>query len=112
MARNEEIRDRAVAGEHQTKLAREYGLSKQRVWQIVHIEKSRAQLAAHTAYRQGKLNPPTRCQGCGKRRRKPLQKHHPDYAKPLEVQWLCRLCHPRTDSTQRGRHYKTWVQGV
>lgn len=32
-----------------------------------------------------------RCEHCG--RKPPLERHHPDYAKPREVVWLCRCCH-------------------
>lgn len=30
------------------------------------------------------------CEACGSRH---SQMHHPDYVKPLLVQWLCRPCH-------------------
>lgn len=31
-----------------------------------------------------------RCEGCGKL---PVQAHHDDHSKPLEVMWLCPVCH-------------------
>jgi len=46
------------------------------------------------ALKTGLLTKPNRCQRCGA---KPpphrLHAHHPDYAKPLDVVWLCSLCH-------------------
>lgn len=30
------------------------------------------------------------CQSCGA---KNAEMHHPDYSKPLSVEWLCRACH-------------------
>lgn len=44
--------------------------------------------------RDGYLVKPTQCSRCG---RKPgsrkLHAHHKDYRKPLQVEWLCSLCH-------------------
>jgi hypothetical protein len=31
------------------------------------------------------------CENCHED--KPLDKHHPDYSKPLKIEWLCRKCH-------------------
>lgn len=51
------------------------------------------------AIRQGVLKRPKRCQTCnGKGKpfadgRAPIQGHHCDYNKPLEVMWLCQKCH-------------------
>lgn len=45
------------------------------------------------AIRSGKLLRPDECSACGKQC-KP-EAHHDDYAKPLEVRWLCRSCHCR-----------------
>lgn len=38
-----------------------------------------------------RLHSPPECQSCGSKVR--LHAHHPDYSKPLEVKWLCPLCH-------------------
>ncbi len=45
-----------------------------------------------TAVRHGKLKRPNDsvCQECGALK---AHKHHDDYAKPLEVMYLCRTCH-------------------
>jgi hypothetical protein len=44
------------------------------------------------------LPPGVDCQMCGAT--KDLQKHHPDYSKPLEVVILCRSCHERLHRSQ------------
>lgn len=43
------------------------------------------------AVRRGELERPSWCQRCGEERS--VEAHHPEYSKPIEVQWLCRLCH-------------------
>lgn len=42
------------------------------------------------AVKSGKLRRQP-CEVCGER----AEAHHPDYAKPLDVRWLCRRHHPR-----------------
>jgi hypothetical protein len=44
---------------------------------------------ANTYLKRGKITR-KQCQGCGDPK---AQMHHPDYSKPLEVEWLCRPCH-------------------
>lgn len=54
--------------------------------------------AAHKvwyAIKTGKLVRPDACSRCGKECR-PEAAHH-DYAKPLDVIWLCRSCHRKWD---------------
>lgn len=45
----------------------------------------------HKALRKGDLVRPETCQDCGGTG--PIHGHHPDYAKPLDVEWLCSACH-------------------
>ena len=52
-------------------------------------EKEAAKRAVHNAKRAGRLVPQP-CKVCGAGR---VDAHHPDYAKPLEVVWLCRRHH-------------------
>ena len=40
-------------------------------------------------HRRGVLIPEA-CERCGELK---VEKHHPDYTKPLKVEWLCRPCH-------------------
>ena len=45
------------------------------------------------------LRRPDTCEICGKT--KPVQGHHDDYTKPLEVRWLCQKCHSRLHAIVR-----------
>ena len=49
------------------------------------------------ALRRGKIEKETECQECGSKISS--QSHHPDYGKPLAVEWLCLVCHGK-------RHWK------
>ncbi len=50
-----------------------------------------AQLALQRAIERGLIVRPERCEDCNGTNR--VEGHHNDYAKPLEVRWLCRICH-------------------
>jgi Bacillus phage endonuclease len=58
-------------------------------------EKHAARARVHDALKRGKLVRPDHCILCGKKC-KP-HAHHDDYAKPLEVIWLCSPCHKQAD---------------
>lgn len=68
-------------------------------WALKHPERKKATQAANNALRNGTLKRETLCQGCGLPKR--LQKHHPDYSKPLMVVWLCKMCHAIADKIRR-----------
>jgi hypothetical protein len=52
---------------------------------------ARAHSAVRNALRSGALIRPERCEECTEAA--PLEGHHYDYSKPLDVRWLCRRCH-------------------
>lgn len=52
-------------------------------------QKVAARKAVSRAIEAGTLKPEP-CQKCGKPK---AQAHHPDYARPLDVEWLCPKCH-------------------
>ena len=68
-------------------------------WQAENPEKRAAHEAVHSALRSGSLVRPETCERCGTEDqpiaggRRLLQAHHADYLLPLEVEWLCSLCH-------------------
>ena len=67
-------------------------------------EKRAAQNAVYAAITAGTLKRPSTCEGCGGAvgiLERPLQAHHDDYAKPLEVRWLCSGCHADADMARR-----------
>lgn len=54
-------------------------------------EKFVARNAVRNALRDGKIVRPAQCDDC--HQDSPLQGHHDDYSKPLDVAWLCTACH-------------------
>lgn len=57
-----------------------------------------AHMAVSWAIRSGKLKRPAACEICGCAAK--LHAHHEDYARPLDVRWLCVPCHGK----QHRRH--------
>jgi len=53
--------------------------------------KTRARQEVAKAVSSGELKRPKNCTRCFKP--KPLQAHHEDYSKPLDVSWYCAGCH-------------------
>jgi hypothetical protein len=63
-------------------------------WKQQHPDRRKAQNAAAKVGRRTK-----ECEGCGAERR--LERHHPDYSKPLLIVWLCKPCHAIADKIRR-----------
>jgi hypothetical protein len=67
---------------------------RKRYYQLLEIAKTpkgRARGKLRDAVDSGKIIKPKNCPVCGKD--KILHGHHNDYTKPLEVVWVCALCH-------------------
>jgi hypothetical protein len=62
-------------------------------------EKAKARDELQRAVRAGKVTKGP-CEVCGTTQN--VQGHHPDYTKPLEVQWLCTTHHRPPWTTDRG----------
>lgn len=61
------------------------------LWTERNAIKKGASYMVNNAVRDGKLFKPDTCSVCGKGGR--IHGHHDDYAKPLDVRWLCSQCH-------------------
>lgn len=66
-----------------------------REWRQSHRDRQ----AAHNKANRSDLVAPELCEGCNLKRR--LEKHHPDYSKPLLVVWFCKPCHAIADKIRR-----------
>jgi hypothetical protein len=66
---------------------------------------NRAGLKVRRAIAKGELERPNTCEECGRQR--PIEAAHSNYARPLDVRWLCRPCHRTWDK----REPKTKVKG-
>lgn len=71
-----------------------------RRWRAANPNRMRAHNAIRTAVKNGTLVRPSTCSSCGKADRKITADHH-DYTKPLEVTWLCYVCHRRVTEERR-----------
>lgn len=66
-------------------------------WRGNFPERYKAQTAVGNALRDGKLKRGP-CEKCGATEN--IHGHHHDYSKPLDVTWLCALCHHRLHADQ------------
>lgn len=73
-------------------------------WRKDHPDAYRAQTAVNNAIRDKRLEK-SPCSICGTN--KGVHGHHRDYAKPLDVIWLCAKCHHRIHATfpELGGHF-------
>lgn len=68
-------------------------------WREQNRDKIRVQNRANHAIATGEIQVASACERCGSVNS--LDKHHPDYSKPLEVVWLCKSCHLRLHAAER-----------
>jgi len=84
-----------------TKCGKDSVRNSKRKWYNNNTEKKRAHTMIRRAVLSGKVIKPTYCQSCGDGGR--ISGHHYDYNKPLDVVWVCALCHgkitPKTKTT-------------
>ena len=70
----------------------ERGVTRQRAHQILNRDKHRSRQILWSAVKRGEVIRPSRCERCKKKVER-IEAHHEDYAKPLDVAWLCPPCH-------------------
>ena len=78
-------------GYRRSELGRAAQSRARRKWEKQNSHKRVVQHIVARAIKAGQLIRPTMCEQCltvG-----PVEAHHEDYSKPLEVAWLCRSCH-------------------
>ena len=64
----------------------------QKRWLDANPEKRAAHVILGHRIRDGHVLKPDTCEHCGLKSER-IEGHHEDYAKPLEVVWLCSMCH-------------------
>lgn len=75
-----------------------------RKWAKENPTRRRAQRQLNRAVEVGEVIPPKQCSLCkgvpgrGRDGRRLIQAHHPDYSRPLDVEWLCPPCHKAADA--------------
>lgn len=75
----------------------------QAAWRARNLERERAHAAVKMALKKGVLIKPKYCAEC-RAVDVPIEAHHEDYAKPLDIVWLCEVCHGfRHRNGRRGR---------
>jgi len=82
-----------------TKKRIERNSARMKIYKKEHPEKVKARAKANDAVRCGKMVKKP-CAVCGTTKR--IEKHHPDYAKPLEVVFLCSVHHKRAHGMGQG----------
>jgi hypothetical protein len=60
---------------------------------VASLLKRRARWTLRNAVRDGVVKKSSVCKQCGRDDVGRIEGHHSDYTKPLEILWLCSLCH-------------------
>lgn len=87
VAHREENEARRAAREN----GRENEAESNREWAADHPLERKAHHAVDYALRIGALTRPTRCSVCRSTRK--IVAHHDNYTRPLDVVWVCQICH-------------------
>lgn len=86
-------RGRAVERKRNKKPARKAKIRERVIaWRDANQDGYRAHSAVSNAVRSGRLVKPSCCDECGATDRA-IHAHHHDYSAPLDVTWLCVVCH-------------------
>lgn len=77
-----------------TERGREVALKARKKWLDENPDKRAAHVILGNAVRDGRVIKPDACQRCGANTpSRQLHAHHHDYALPLDVEWICSICH-------------------
>ncbi len=90
------------------KISRSKGKDWRGVWGRKYPEKVKAQRLAQKAVKKGTLSK-EKCEICSDLK---VEAHHPDYSKPLEVQWLCRKHHAALHREMKRNQLKKELKNV
>lgn len=85
------MRDGSISEYHKTEAGKKALLKASNKARKKYPEKWRAREILRYEVKKGNIVKPIHCEKCDEI--KPLQGHHDDYKKPLEVKWLCTRCH-------------------
>jgi hypothetical protein len=102
LANPEKVRERERT-KKRTPASRDRASRYLREWQAAHPERREAHIVVGNAIRDGRLAKQP-CAFCGTP--EPVEAHHHDYAKPLDVTWLCKPCHRRFHALERMATYR------
>lgn len=75
------------------------------LWIKKNAAKRKAQQFLNNAVRDGRKTKSSSCEQCGDN--ESIHGHHEDYSKPLDVMWLCPLCHSKIHKAKRESQTKT-----
>ena len=73
------------------KCRRDYIHKNNKLIRLANPQKNKARYTLRNAIRGGRILKQGTCSICGSKNN--IEAHHPDYTKPLAVEWLCRECH-------------------
>lgn len=87
-----------------SQLSKKFGISKQRLDQILNPEKHQCRWRTHHLVKAGKIQKPSKCSDCNRSAR--VEAHHPDYSNPRIVIWLCKKCHCKIHTSAKQLPHK------